>query len=153
MRRGLFQAVAQPLVLGFGFAFLYVPIALVILFSFNASRLVTVWGGFSTRWYGELLGNRQLIESAQTSIAVALTSATLATVLGTCAAVALARYGNFRSSLFLTAGIYVPVVMPEVILGLALLMSFVSLGLGRGFWTIVIAHATLGLCYVAVIVR
>jgi putrescine transport system permease protein len=157
MRRGqfqkLFQNLLQPLVLGFGFAFLYVPIALVVLFSFNASRLVTVWGGFSTRWYGELLSNRQLIESAQTSLAVALTSAALATIIGTCAAVALARYGNFRSRLFLAAGIYAPLVMPEVIIGLALLMTFVSLGLERGFWTIVIAHATLGLCYVAVIVR
>jgi putrescine transport system permease protein len=153
MRRGLFQILAQPLVLGFGFAFLYVPIAIVILFSFNASRLVTVWGGFSTRWYGELLGNRQLVESAQTSIEVALTSAGLATVLGTCAAVALARYGNFRPRLFLTVGIYAPLVMPEVIIGLALLMTFVSLGLERGFWTIVIAHTTLGLCYVTVIVR
>lgn len=151
--RGLAGRLAQPLVLGFGFAFLYVPIALVILYSFNASRLVTVWGGFSTRWYGELLGNAQLVESAKTSLTVAVTSAALATVLGTCAAVALARYGNFRGRLFLTAGIYAPLVMPEVIIGLALLMTFVSLGFERGFWTVVIAHATLGLCYVCVIVR
>lgn len=141
------------LVLAFGFAFLYVPIALVILYSFNASRLVTVWGGFSTRWYGELLGNAQLMESARTSLAVAVTSAAIATVLGTCAAMALARYGNFRTRLFLTAGIYAQLVMPEVIIGLALLMTFVSFGLERGFWTVVIAHATLGLCYVTVIVR
>lgn len=153
MKRGFFQTLALPLVLGFGFAFLYVPIALVVLFSFNASRLVTVWGGFSTHWYGELFGNRQLLESALASLEIAFASATLATVLGTCAAVALARYGKFRARLFLATGIYAPLVMPEVIIGLALLMTFVSLGLDRGFWTVVIAHATLGLCYVTVIVR
>jgi putrescine transport system permease protein len=150
---GFAQKLAQPLVLAFGFAFLYVPIALVVIFSFNASRLVTVWGGFSIRWYAELLDNRQLVDSAWMSIEVALTSAALATLLGTCAAVALARYGNFRTRTFVTVGIYAPLVMPEVIIGLALLMTFVSLGLERGFWTVVIAHATLGLCYVAVIVR
>lgn len=155
MRRdpGLAQKLGQPLVLAFGFAFLYVPIALVVIFSFNASRLVTVWGGFSIRWYAELLDNRQLVDSAWMSIEVAVTSAALATILGTCAAVALARYGNFRTRIFVTVGIYAPLVMPEVIIGLALLMTFVSLGLERGFWTVVIAHATLGLCYVAVIVR
>jgi putrescine transport system permease protein len=151
--RGLTRTLALPLVLGFGFAFLYVPIALVILYSFNASRLVTVWGGFSTKWYGELLSNTQLVDSAKTSLMVAVTSAAIATVLGTCSAVALARYGHFRARLFLTAGIYAPLVMPEVIIGLALLMTFVTLGFERGFWTVVIAHATLGLCYVAVIVR
>jgi putrescine transport system permease protein len=151
--RGLMAKLAQPIVLGFGFAFLYVPIALVVIFSFNASRLVTVWGGFSTHWYGELLANRQLVESAWMSVEVAFTAGALATLVGTCAAVALARYGNFRSRMFLTTGIYAPLVMPEVIIGLSLLMTFVSLGLERGFWTVVIAHATLGLCYVAVIVR
>jgi putrescine transport system permease protein len=152
-RASLAQRLGQPLALGFGFAFLYVPIALVVLYSFNASRLVTVWGGFSTRWYGELLGNRQLVESAETSLAIAVTSAAIATLLGTAIALALARYGNFRLRTFLTASVYAPLVMPEVIIGLALLMTFVSLGLERGFWTVVIAHATLGLCYVTVIVR
>jgi putrescine transport system permease protein len=152
-RASLSRRLAQPLALGFGFAFLYVPIALVVLYSFNASRLVTVWGGFSTRWYGELLANRQLVESAQMSIAIAITSAAIATLLGTAIALALARYGKFRLRMFVTAGVYAPLVMPEVIIGLALLMTFVSLGLERGFWTVVIAHATLGLCYVSVIVR
>jgi putrescine transport system permease protein len=152
-RKSLLQRLGQPLVLGFGFAFLYVPIVLVILFSFNASRLVTVWGGFSTRWYGELFANRQLVESAQISLLVAMTSAAIATVLGTAIARALARHGKFRLRTFLTAGVYAPLVMPEVIIGLALLMTFVSFGFERGFWTIVIAHATLGLCYVTVVVR
>jgi putrescine transport system permease protein len=147
------QRFVQPLMLAFGFAFLYVPIALVVIFSFNASRLVTVWGGFSVRWYSELLANRQLVDSAWISVEVAVTSGALATLIGTCAAVSLARYGNFRGRMFLTTGILATLVMPEVIIGLALLMTFVSFGLERGFWTIVIAHATLGLCYVAIIVR
>ncbi len=139
--------------LGMGFGFLYVPIVLVVGFSFNASRLVTVWGGFSTRWYGELFANAQLMDSAATSLEVAFVSGLIATVLGTCAAVALVRFGRFHARTLFAAMIYAPLVMPEVITGLALLLMFVSLGWERGLSTVVIAHATLGLCYVAIIVR
>ncbi len=129
------------------------PILLVVLFSFNGSRLVTVWGGFSTRWYGELFANAQLMASALTSLEVAFASGIIATVLGTCAAVALVRFGRFRARTLFAAMIYAPLVMPEVITGLALLLMFVSLGVERGLWTVIMAHATLGLCYVAIIVR
>lgn len=144
---------AQRAMLGFGFGFLYLPIVLVVVFSFNASRLVTVWGGFSTHWYGVLFANEQLMASALTSLEVAFASGLIATLLGTCAAVALVRFGRFRTRTLFAAMIYAPLVMPEVITGLALLLMFVSLGWERGLGTIIIAHATMGLCYVAIIVR
>lgn len=134
------------------FAFLYVPIALLILYSFNASKLVTVWGGFSTKWYFSLLENQQLVAAAWTSLRVAVTSAVLATALGTFAAVALARRGRFRGRTAFASMIYAPMVMPEVVIGLALLLLFVAIDLERGFWTVVIAHATLGMCFVSVVV-
>jgi putrescine transport system permease protein len=137
----------------FGFAFLYAPIALLVLYSFNASRLVTVWGGFSTRWYASLLENEQLIASAWISLRVALVSALIATVVGTCAAIALARFGRFRGRIAFSSMIYAPLVMPEVITGLSLLLLFVALDIPRGFWTVVVAHATLGMCFVAVVVH
>ena len=134
-----------------GFAFIYAPIALLVLYSFNASRLVTVWGGFSLKWYPALLENRQLLESAWLSLKVAAVSGALATVLGGLAGVALAdRMQRGRSAL--AALVYAPMVMPEATIGLALLLLFVALGLDRGFWTIVVAHATLGMCFVAVVV-
>jgi putrescine transport system permease protein len=136
-----------------GFAFLYVPIALVILYSFNESRLVTVWGGFSTRWYGELLANDQLLDSVVMSLRVALTSALLATVLGTAAAVSLTRRKRFTGRLAFSSMIFAPLVMPEVITGLSLLLLFVALDMPRGFWTMVIGHATLGMCFVTVLVH
>ncbi len=145
--------------LGFGFAFLYVPILLLVLYSFNDSRLVTVWGGFSTRWYGELARNERIQEAAMLSLAVAATSATIATVLGGLAAQALGRFGRFRLRLPMTAMLAAPLVMPEVITGLSLLLLFVILGQAigwpgqRGFTTIVVAHATFGLAYVTVIVQ
>ena len=143
----------QSIVLGAGFACLYVPIALVVAYSFNSSRLVTVWGGFSTRWYGALFADAQLMGSAVTSLEVAFVSGLIATVLGTSAAIALTRFGQFRGRGLFAAMIYAPIVMPEMITGLALLLTFVSLGWERGLATVIIAHATLGLCYVALIVR
>jgi putrescine transport system permease protein len=137
----------------FGFAFLYVPIGLVILYSFNDSRLVTVWGGFSTRWYSELWQNEQLLDSVSISLRVALASAAVATVLGTLAALALARFGAFRGRVLFSSMIYAPLVMPEVIMGLALLLLFVAVDLPRGFWSIVIAHATFAMCFVTVLVH
>lgn len=151
MKRGLTPF--HLAILAFGFGFLYVPIFLVVLYSFNASRLVTVWGGFSTQWYGSLLANEQLLQAASVSLRVALTSGALSTVLGTCAAFALHRFGRFRGRTLFAGMLYAPLVMPEVIIGLALLLLFVGLGMDRGFWTIVAGHTTLGLCFVAVVVQ
>jgi putrescine transport system permease protein len=138
--------------LGLGLAFLYAPIAVLVVFSFNASSLVTVWGGFSTRWYGVLLDDGPLIAAALVSLKVASLSALVATILGTLAALALDRSGRFRGRGTFTGLVYAPMVMPEVITGLSLLLLFVGLGLDRGLVTLVIAHATLGLGFVAVVV-
>jgi putrescine transport system permease protein len=145
--------------LAFGYAFLYVPIGLLILYSFNESRLVTVWTGFSTKWYGELLRNQQLLDAAWLSVRIAATNATLAVILGALAAQVLVRAGRFRGrtgfELLLTA----PLVAPDVIIGLSLLLLFVSTQTvigwpdGRGFTTITIAHVTFSMAYVAVVVR
>ncbi len=136
-----------------GFAFLYAPIALLVLYSFNASRLVTVWAGFSTRWYEALLSNAQLLGSLWISLEVAALSAAIATALGTLAAWSLERHGDFRSRSVFIGAIYAPLVMPEVILGLSLLLMFVAIGAPRGFWTVVAAHATLTMCFATVVIR
>lgn len=134
------------------FAFLYVPIGLLVLYSFNASRLVSVWGGFSTRWYQELAGNEQLLASTWISLRIAFCSALVATILGTAMAWRLARYGYFRGRGVLMTMILAPLVLPEVITGLALLLLFVAVDIDRGFWTVVIAHATIGMCFVTFVV-
>lgn len=139
--------------LALGIAFLYLPIVILIVFSFNASRLVAVWGGWSLRWYAELAGDAALLESAFISIRIALISASVATVLGTLAAVSLARFGRFRGRLLFAAMIYAPLVMPEVITGLSMLLLFVAVAIDRGFWTVTIAHTTMAMCFVAVIVQ
>jgi putrescine transport system permease protein len=139
--------------LTFGFAFLYIPILLLVLFSFNDSRLVTVWGGFSLRWYGELLRNQLLLDAAWVTLRIAFVSATVALVLGTLAAISLVRFGAFRGRILFSGMIFAPLVMPEVITGLSLLLLFVSLAWERGFWTVVIAHTTFATAYVAVVVQ
>jgi putrescine transport system permease protein len=149
MRRGVLIA---------GLAFLYLPLALVALYSFNASRLVTVWTGFSTVWYGELLRDDHILRAAGLSVAVAVVAATLATILGTAAGMALARFGAFRGRVLFGGLIAAPLAMPEIITGLSLLLLFVALQQvlgwpGRGFITLVLAHATLGLPYATVIVQ
>jgi putrescine transport system permease protein len=136
-----------------GLAFLYLPIVILVVYSFNASRLVTVWGGWSTRWYAALLEDEALREAALTSLGIALVSASAATVLGTLAALALTRLGRFRGRLPFSAMIYAPLVMPEVITGLSLLLLFVAVDFNRGFWTVTIGHATLTMCFVAVVVQ
>jgi len=136
-----------------GIAFLYLPIAVLVIYSFNASRLVAVWGGWSTRWYAELLDDAPLLQSAFISIRLALVSASAATVLGTLAALALARFGRFRGRLLFAAMTYAPLVMPEVITGLSLLLLFVAISVDRGFWTVAIAHTTMAMCFVTVIVQ
>ncbi len=136
-----------------GLTFLYAPIVLLVLYSFNASRLVTVWGGFSTRWYGALLRDQQMLDAVWVTLRVGLISASAATVLGVLAAVALVRAGRFRGSGVFAGMVYAPLVMPEVILGLSLLLLFVSLGLPRGFWTVTVGHTTVTLCYATVVVQ
>ena len=113
--------------LAFGYAFLYIPLAFVIVYSFNDSRIATIWGGFSTRWYGELLRNDQILDAALLSLRIALTSATAATILGTMAGLVLARFGRFRGRTLFSGMIFSPMVMPEVITGLSLLLLFVTL--------------------------
>lgn len=151
MRRG--PSAFNVAAVGLGLAFLYAPIALLVLYSFNASRLVTVWGGFSTRWYAALFRDEQMLDAVWVTLRVGLISATLATILGLLAAVALARGGRFRGRLPFTGMVYAPLVMPEVILGLSLLLLFVSLGLPRGFWTVTASHATVTLCYATVVIQ
>ncbi len=136
-----------------GLAFLYVPILILVIYSFNESKLVTVWGGFSTKWYGELLQNQGILDAAWVTIRAALLSATVATVLGTLGAITLVRYGRFKGRTLFSGMIYAPLVMPEVITGLSLLLLFVAIGFARGFWTIVLAHITFSMCFVAVVVQ
>lgn len=141
------------LALTFGFAFLYLPILLLVLFSFNDSRLVTVWGGFSLRWYGELLNSELLLDAAWVTLRIAVVSATFALVLGTLAAITLVRFGRIRGKTLFSGMIFAPLVMPEVITGLSLLLLFVSMNWQRGFWTVAIAHTTFATAYVAVVVQ
>lgn len=143
----------------FGFFFLYAPIASLIFFSFNESRLVTVWTGFSFKWYGELFANEQIMGAAKLSLMIATISATVALVLGTLAAIALTRYKRFRGRSLLTGMITGPLVMPDVITGLSLLLLFVTLRsmLGwpaqLGVTTILIAHITFGMAFVTIVVQ
>jgi putrescine transport system permease protein len=136
-----------------GLAFLYLPILILVIYSFNASRLVTVWGGWSLRWYREFFNDGAMIEAAWMSLRVAATAATIATLLGTLAAVALSRGESFKGRVLFSSMLYAPLVMPEVITGLSLLLLFVALNAERGFWTVTIAHTTLTMCFVAVVVQ
>ena len=139
--------------LALGMAFLYLPIVILVIYSFNDSRLVTVWGGWSLRWYGEFFNDRAMLDAAWMSLRVAAVSATLATALGTLAAVALSRGEGFRGRTLFSGMLYAPLVMPEVITGLSLLLLFVALNAERGFWTVTIAHTTLTMCFVTVVVQ
>lgn len=135
-----------------GFAFLYLPMIILIIYSFNASRLVTVWAGFSTKWYSELLHNDAFLDAAWVTLKVGVYSSTLATILGTMAAYVMVRAGRFRGRTLFSGMIYAPLVMPEVITGLSLLLLFIAIGLDRGVFTIVLAHTTFSMCYVSVVV-
>ena len=141
-----------------GFGFLYAPIALLVFYSFNASRLVTVWAGFSTHWYGALFHDEAFGAAALTSLEVAATAATLSLLLGTLAGFSMARFASFPGRLVFGFALLAPVVVPEVILGLSLLLMFVTCESwfgwpGRGMLTITVAHATFGACFVSVLVR
>ncbi|UJW84104.1 ABC transporter permease subunit [Devosia sp. SL43] len=155
MRRGWFLPIAATL----GFAFLYAPILSLVVFSFNESELVTVWSGFSTKWYGEVLSDPQLLGAAWLSAQVAFCAATIALVLGTLCAVALTRFRKFRGRTMLAGTVSAPLVMPDVITGLALLLLFVAMEAligwpaGRGIVTIIIAHSTFCMAYVVVVVN
>ncbi|MBW0157311.1 ABC transporter permease subunit [Sedimentimonas flavescens] len=135
-----------------GFAFLYLPMLILIIYSFNSSKLVTVWAGFSTKWYGELLHNQQFLDAAWVTLRVGVMSSTAATVLGTMAAYVMVRGGRFFGRTLFSGMIYAPLVMPEVITGLSLLLLFIAIGLDRGIFTIVLAHTTFSMCYVSVVV-
>jgi putrescine transport system permease protein len=143
----------------FGFAFLYIPILSVIVYSFNESRLVTVWGGFSVKWYGVLFEDRQMLQGVWLSLRIAAVTATGAVIVGTLAGLVLARFGRFRGRTMLAGMVTAPLVMPEVITGLSLLLLFVAFAPlplvpdQRGFSTIAIAHITLTLSYVTVVVQ
>ncbi|MEX1181280.1 MAG: ABC transporter permease subunit [Cucumibacter sp.] len=154
-RRGLLLPVAAVL----GLVFLYAPIISLMVYSFNESKLVTVWTGFSTKWYVELFQNPQILGAAWISLQIAVISATVALAFGTMVAVALTRLGRFRGRTLLTGMITAPLVMPDVITGLSLLLLFVAMEgtfgwpAGRGMFTIILAHATFCMAYVAVVVQ
>ncbi|RYG90774.1 ABC transporter permease subunit [Loktanella sp. IMCC34160] len=135
-----------------GFAFLYIPMILLVIYSFNGGRNVAVWGGFSTKWYGELVKNEAFLDAALVTLKVGLMSSTLATILGTMAAYVLVRGGKFYGRTLFSGAIYAPLVMPEVITGLSLLLLFIAVGLDRSVTTIVLAHTTFSMCYVSVVV-
>lgn len=154
-RRSIFLISA----LAFGFAFLYVPILMMIVFSFNAGKLVTVWAGFSTKWYAELFQNEIMLNAAKLSFQIAAINATGAVILGTLAGLVLARFGRFKGRTLLSGMTTAPLVMPEVITGLSLLLLFVAMDAafgwpaGRGFTTLTIAHITFSMSYVTVVVQ
>ncbi len=145
--------------LAFGLAFFYIPILSMIVFSFNKSRLATVWGGFSTEWYGKLFQNAQIMNAAILSLEIAVVSATIATILGTMAGIALARFRYFPGRTFFTGLVTAPLIMPEVITGISALMMFILMAqyIGwpgqRGFTTITLAHITFSMTYVTTIVQ
>lgn len=155
MRRGWFLPITATL----GFAFLYLPIISLVVFSFNESRLVTVWSGFSTKWYGELFADEQMLGAAWLSLRIAFFSASAALVLGTLCAVALVRFKRFRGRTVLAGTVSAPLVMPDVITGLAMLLLFVAMEsiigwpAGRGITTIIIAHTTFCMAYITVVVQ
>lgn len=155
MRRGLFLPIAATL----GFAFLYAPIISLVIFSFNENSLVTVWSGFSTKWYGELFADPQILDAAWLSVRIAFSAASIALVLGTLCAVALVRFRHFRGRTMLAGTVSAPLVMPDVITGLSLLLLFVAMEAtigwpaGRGIVTIIIAHSTFCMAYIVVVVQ
>jgi putrescine transport system permease protein len=143
----------------FGYAFFYIPILSMVFFSFNRARLATVWGGFSTKWYYALFHNDQVLAAAWLSLQIAVISAAFATILGTCAGLALVRFRRFKGRTLFSGLVTAPLVMPETITGLSMLLLFVFMERvigwpdGRGMTTIAIAHITFSLSYVAVIVQ
>jgi putrescine transport system permease protein len=149
-RSGLSLGLKTMLMLGF--AFLYIPILSLIVYSFNESKLVTVWSGFSFKWYGELFDDAGIMDAAWVSIRIAFFTACASVVLATIAAMVMTRFRKFRGKTLFGALITAPLVMPEVITGLSILLLFVSIGMARGMTTIWIAHVTFCVSFVAVVV-
>jgi len=155
MRRGWFLPVTATL----GFVFLYAPIVSLVVFSFNENSLVTVWSGFSTKWYAQVFADPLLVDAAKRSLLIAFCAATIALVLGTLCAVALVRFRRFRGRTLLAGTVSAPLVMPDVITGLSLLLLFVAMEAtigwpsGRGIVTVIIAHSTFCMAYVVVVVQ
>jgi putrescine transport system permease protein len=149
----------HSIILTLGYSFLYLPILLTIIYSFNNSRLVSIWGGWTFKWYAKLFKNEALIDAAFLSLKIAACSATTAVILGTFAGVALSRFTKSRGFTLFSTLLTAPLVMPEIITGLALLLAFISFETlfgwpsGRGFQTILISHITFSIAYVAVIVK
>lgn len=153
------------LMLAFGLAFLYIPLVVLVVYSFNDSKLVTVWGGFSTKWYSALLGNTQILEAAWLSFRIAVVSSLAAVVLGTLAGYAMSRIKRFRGSTLFAGMVSAPMVMPDVITGLSMLLLIFQVQgllksfsvdaewLGQGFFTIFLGHATLCMAYITVVIR
>ncbi len=135
-----------------GLAFLYLPMVILVIYSFNGGKLVTVWSGFSTKWYVALFQDQAFLNAAWVTLKVAVISSTVATVLGTMAAIVLVRSGRFLGRTLFSGMIYAPLVMPDVITGLALLLLFIAIGMDRGVTTIVLAHITFSMCFVSVVV-
>ena len=148
-RQSLFNIVSMAA----GFAFLYIPIILLVVYSFNAGKSVAVWAGWSTKWYGAVFQNEQLLDAAWVTIRVGLASATVATALGTLAAIVLTRYGRYKGSTLFNGMIYAPLVMPEIILGLSFLLLFVAVDMDRDIWTIILAHITFTTCFATVVIQ
>ena len=148
-----------------GLAFLYIPLIILVVYSFNDSKLVTIWGGFSTKWYAKLLNNDQILEAAWLSLRIAVVSSLAATVLGTLAGYALARIKRFRGSTLFAGMVSAPMVMPDVITGLSMLLLIIQVqtmlqgifgntsSFGNGFFTIFLGHATLCMAYITVVIR
>jgi spermidine/putrescine transport system permease protein len=137
--------------LGFILAVLYLPIAILIVNSFNAARYGNRWGGFTFQWYEKLFANEGLLQAAGHSVLIAITSATIATLIGTLAAVALHRY-QFRGKALLSTMVFVSMLTPEIVLAIALLIIFILLGVQLGFWSLLLAHVTFCLPFVIVAV-
>lgn len=147
------------IILFFGYMFLYFPLVCIVIYSFNESRLVSVWSGFSLKWYKALFSDPIILRATFTSIKVATISATVSTIIGTTAAIVITRFGHFRGKSFFVGAVTAPLVMPEVVLGLSILMLFVGMDKffgwpdGRGTTTVIIAHITLTLSYVTMLVQ
>jgi len=159
MQAGRRGRIAGGLVLALGYLFLFIPILSVVFYSFNASRLVTVWGGFSTKWYGELVQDDRVLDALKLSVGIAVTASTGAIVIGTLAAYGLTRFGKFRGRSLLSGLVTAPLVLPEVTTGLSMLLLFVLMEKltgwpqGRGAATIAIAHITFAVAYATVVIQ
>ncbi|OYQ75751.1 ABC transporter permease [Wohlfahrtiimonas sp. G9077] len=136
-----------------GFAFLYVPILILIVYSFNESKLVTVWGGFSLKWYPELFKTKGLWDATKTTLWLAIFTSTFAVILGTMTAFALVKFKRFRGRVLFSGITYAPMVIPEIIMGTSLALTFLALNISKGFFTILLAHITFTMCYVTVVIQ